>query len=59
MNSFPPVDQHGVPVRVKPNPRRAAFLNEEATIAALAGKNDVAEYLKRRAFGWMTGQRET
>lgn len=44
-------------VSVKPNARRAAFLSEEATVAALAGKGEVAEYLKARAFAWLVGQK--
>lgn len=56
MATFPAPDKPA-PVGVKPNPRRAAFLNEEATVAALAGREDVAKWLKERAFGWMTGQR--
>lgn len=44
-------------VHARANPRRAAILGEEARVAAAAGKREVAEWLERRAFGYLCGQK--
>lgn len=44
-------------VGVKPNPRRAAIVGDEARAAELAGEEEVAAYLKKRALAWLCGQK--
>ena len=44
-------------VRVRPNVRRAAILGEEAKLAELNGRPEVAAYLEHRASAWLCGQR--
>lgn len=45
------------PVGVRANPYRAGVLADEARAAELAGRPEVASYLKQRALAWLVGQK--